>query len=38
VKAFERLVAKRRAENEQARKELSGALARGDYATASDYI
>ena len=38
VKAFDRLVATRNEENAQARKELSEALAKGDYATASDYV
>ena len=38
VKAFDRLVAIRNEENAQARKELSEALAKGDYATASDYV
>jgi hypothetical protein len=38
VKAFDRLVAIRNEENAQARKELGEALAKGDYATASDYV
>ena len=38
VKAFDKLVAARKEENAQARKELGEALAKGDYATASDYI
>ena len=37
VKAFDRLVAIRNEENAQARKELSEALAKGDYYTAVDY-
>jgi len=37
VKAFEKLVAARKEENAQARKELSEAVAKGDYLTASDY-
>jgi hypothetical protein len=38
VKAFDRLVATRKEENAQARKELGEALAKGDYHTASDYV
>ena len=38
VKAFDRLVAIRNEENAQARQELGEALAKGDYATASDYL
>jgi hypothetical protein len=38
VRAFDRLVAARKEENAQARKELGEALAKGDYATASAYI
>ena len=37
VRAFEKLVDARKKENAQARKELSEAVAKGDYATASDY-
>ena len=37
VKAFEQLVARRNKENAESKKELSEALARGDYLTASDY-
>ena len=38
VRAFDRLVAARKEENAQARKELSEAVSKGDYATASAYI
>tara|TARA_R110000737_G_scaffold152154_1_gene181404 strand:- start:33 stop:509 length:477 start_codon:yes stop_codon:yes gene_type:complete len=38
VKAFEKLVTARKEENAQARKELSEAVSKGDYATASAYI
>ena len=38
VKAFDRLVAIRNQENAEAKRELSEALARGDYHTASEYV
>ena len=38
VKAFDRLVASRNEENAQARNELRGALAAGDFYTASEYV
>jgi hypothetical protein len=38
VRAFDRLVAARKEENAQARKELGEAVSKGDYATASAYI
>tara|TARA_Y100000310_G_scaffold55680_1_gene51060 strand:- start:2777 stop:3253 length:477 start_codon:yes stop_codon:yes gene_type:complete len=38
VRAFSKLVDARNQENAAAKRELSEAVARGDYATASDYI
>jgi hypothetical protein len=38
VKAFDRLVAIRNQENAEAKRELSEAVARGDYHTASEYV
>jgi len=38
VRAFERLVAKRKEENTRAEREYREALARGDHATAADYV